>query len=189
MPYKPDYQDHTSTTLPQSMMQGAAPDSLHIILLSEMRPTQHSSPPPGRLLQPVPPHFPHSAEQQISPDCTPGIPLLQGITIHERLLWKRRSGASVGLASEGVRYGVLCLGNLEQAENANYTPSNSTMHGGAPESLHISPLSQIARAQQPCGPPGSFAQPAPPQVPHDVGQQTPFSSIPASPLLHVIAAL
>ena len=56
------------TRSPQSMMQGAAPDSLHKTPLLEILPTQHSSPPPGRPLQPVPPHVPHSAEQQVSPD-------------------------------------------------------------------------------------------------------------------------
>ena len=56
------------TRSPQSMMQGAAPDSLHKTPLLEIIPTQHSSPPPGRPLQPEPPHVPHSAEQQVSPD-------------------------------------------------------------------------------------------------------------------------
>ena len=74
------------TRLPQSTMQGAAPDSLHKTPLLEMVPTQHSSLPPGRPLQPVPPHVPHSAEQQTSPDCTPGSSLRQVTTSVKQLL-------------------------------------------------------------------------------------------------------
>lgn len=33
------------------------------------------------------------------------------------------------------------------------------------------------------GPPGRFLQPNPPHVPHSASQQTPFDSIPSTPLL------
>ena len=63
------------------------------------------------------------------------------------------------------------------------------MHGGAPESSHMTPLSKIARVQQSSGPPERLEQPIPPQVPHKAGQQTLFAANPVNLFLHVLAAL
>lgn len=65
-------------------MHGAAPVSLHIASLDKTCCVQHLSLPPRRTLQPDPPQVPHAAEQQMSPSCTPGMPLLQKFAIYQR---------------------------------------------------------------------------------------------------------
>lgn len=59
--------------------QGATPASAHAGPESTISVAQQSDAPrsgPPALEHPVPPHWPHAAAQQASPDCTPGTPLL-----------------------------------------------------------------------------------------------------------------